>query len=256
MVGLTDYSNMRIPGADFSELLLFNGDLHVIGKHIESLRSAVPRIELVHVSEFMQYDASEVMVDLSSESEAVRTSSVDIVRRTREIARSLGCAVVVHPGGIRSSRVDRSILLKNLKRSLADLGSENILIENMPWYYWYRKEQQMISNICVSIDDLMLVQDLVDGFTLDLCHGYLSRPEGDEGYNGRFIEAFGPDVMHIHASDAKAPDREGLQIGEGDVDFSILRGLEVPILVEVWNGHVNNGEGFKTGIARLSGMLR
>ncbi len=257
MVGLNDYSNMRIPGADFSELLLFNGDLHVIGEQIADMRSAVPRIELVHVSEFMECEGSEVMVDLSSESETVRASSVDIVRRTREIARSLGCAmVVVHPGGIRSSRVDRSILLKNLKRSLTDLGSENLLLENMPWYYWFRKEQQMTSNVCVSIEDMKLVEDLVDGFTLDLCHGYLSCPEGDGEYNRRFIEAFGQKVVHIHASDAKAPASEGLQIGEGDVDFSILRESEVPVLVEIWNGHVNDGEGFRIGIERLRGMLR
>ncbi|MCJ7561822.1 MAG: sugar phosphate isomerase/epimerase, partial [Thermoplasmata archaeon] len=180
---------MRVPGADFSELLLFNGDLHIIDGQVADMCSTMPRRELVHVQEFMEFEGSEVMVDLSSESEAVRASSVDIVCRTRDVANSLGCGmVVIHPGGIHSSRVDRSILLENLKRSLADLGPENLLLENMPWYYWYRKEEQMVSNVCVSMEDMKLVQDLVDGFTLDLCHGYLSRPEGDEGYNRRFIE--------------------------------------------------------------------
>ncbi|MBU1158511.1 MAG: sugar phosphate isomerase/epimerase [Candidatus Thermoplasmatota archaeon] len=257
MVGLDDFFRMRVPDADFSELLLFNGDLHIIDGQVADMCSATPRIELVHVQEFMEFEGSEVMVDLSSESEAVRASSVDIVCRTRDVADSLGCRmVVIHPGGIHSSRVDRSILLENLKRSLADLGPENLLLENMPWYYWYRKEEQMVSNICVSIEDMKLVQDLVDGFTLDMCHGYLSRPEGDEGYNRRFIETFGQDVLHIHASDAKAPDREGLQIGEGEVDFSILGGSGVPVLVEIWNGHVNDGEGFRIGIERLREMFR
>ncbi len=59
-------------------------------------------------------------------------------------------------------------------------------------------------------------------------------------------------VKHIHISDALPPTGEGLQIGEGVIDFErivpeIFK-LDVGIIPEVKGGHLNGGEGF--GIAR------
>ena len=57
-------------------------------------------------------------------------------------------------------------------------------------------------------------------------------------------------VDHFHLSDAEGVDGEGLQIGEGDMDFEKI----IPILnkfnkksfaIEVWKGHENGGKGFE-----------
>jgi len=54
----------------------------------------------------------------------------------------------------------------------------------------------------------------------------------------------------LHVVDAKGVDGEGVQIGDGDVDFSRLRDLmneyapNVQFIPEVWQGHKNKGEGF------------
>jgi N-acetylneuraminate synthase len=94
----------------------------------------------------------------------------------------------------------------------------------------------------------------VEGFTLDDCHGYLSRPSGDSSYRSEFLSAFGAKPHHLHVSDAKAPDRESLEIGEGEIDFSFLRDVHMPVLVEIWKGHEQNGRGFKQGIERLRAL--
>ncbi|MCU0853138.1 MAG: hypothetical protein MUC90_07820, partial [Thermoplasmata archaeon] len=86
--------------------------------------------------------------------------------------------------------------------------------------------------------------------------GYLSRTEGDQGYCRRFLDALGAKVRHIHVSDARAPDSEGLQIGDGQIDFSILKDASVPITVEIWNGHLEEGQGFWLGIERLRALER
>jgi len=96
----------------------------------------------------------------------------------------------------------------------------------------------------------------VEGFTLDVCHGYLSRPDGDTSYCSEFLSALGTKTHHLHVSDAKAPDSEGLEIGEGEIDFSFLRDVKVPILVEMWKGHEHNGRGFKQGTERLRALER
>lgn len=259
MVSVDDFANMRVQESQFSELLLFDGDVERLlsGNLLDRIIESHPPIQYVHVQEFINHDGTDVLVDLSSEDETVRRQSVQVVAATRSIAHDLDDSpVVLHPGGIRKTMVDRQALLSNLDRSLDELGQTSLLMENMPWYYWYRKRERLVSNICVTIEDLVRFQDKVDGFTLDTCHGFLSNADGDPGYCTRFMDVFGDKVVHIHASDARTPDKEGLQIGDGDVDFSFLRDVEIPVLAEVWNGHANGGEGFKVAIERLRSLER
>ena len=50
---------------------------------------------------------------------------------------------------------------------------------------------------------------------------------------------------------------EGLQIGEGEIDFYSLGEIlknecpNVPFIPEIWQGHENNGEGFWTAFEKL-----
>ena len=259
MVSADDFDDLVIEGSEFSELLLFDGDSERLlgGRFMDKLIDASPPIKYIHVQEFINHDGNDVLVDLSSENESLRRRSVQIVAAARLIAHDLHDSLVVfHPGGVRRHTADRQLLLSNLERSLNELGPSSLLMENMPWYYWHRRQERFVSNICVSIEDMARFEDLVEGFTLDICHGYLSVPEGDSSYCTRFMDAFGDKVAHIHASDAKAPDKEGLQIGEGDVDFSFLSDVNVPILAEVWSGHANGGEGFRVAIEKLRSIER
>jgi len=256
MVTLMDYSRMDVPELDFYELLLLDGDLDdVDDATVSSLRKLRPSVGFVHVQESVAVGAGTELVDLSSDDERIRALSVDVVSRTRELARRLGnVPIVIHPGGIRLSLTDRERLAANLEASLESLGPSQLLLENMPWYYWFRKSHRMYSNLCVSEKDMERFVDMVEGFTLDLCHGYLSRPEGDEGFCTRFMDRFGDRVRHLHVSDAAVPDREGLQIGEGEIDFSWLRSSDLPMLVEIWNGHEDGARGFREGVERLRRM--
>lgn len=260
MVSLDDFDVLRVPGSEFSELLLARGDLERLREDeglVARLIDADPPIRYVHVQEFLLNDGEEVLVDLSSGDGVVREKSVSVLRETRTLASRIGgLRVVVHPGGIRRESLDRRVLEGNLRRSLQDLGPSSLLLENMPWYYWFRKRERLVSNLCVTVEDMSRVADLVEGFTLDTCHGYLSCAGGDDGYCRHFMDAFGDKVVHIHASDARAPDREGLQIGDGDADLSFLRGIDVPILAEVWNGHADGGRGFGVAIERLRALER
>ncbi len=257
MVSVSDIDRLCIPDADFTELLLFDGDLEGFRK--EDVRrlasSSGSSLRFVHAQEMISHDRRRWLLDLASEDEGFRRECVEVVGKTRELADALGgLPAVIHPGGIRSGRADRRVLLGNLRDSLKELGPDKLLLENMPWFYWHEKEERMVANICVSIKDMERFIGLVEGFTLDVCHGYLSKPEGDPGYVSRFLAALGGRTRHVHVSDARAPDSEGLQIGDGSVDFSVLRGLRVPVLAEIWNGHENGGLGFKTAIERLRSL--
>jgi sugar phosphate isomerase/epimerase len=257
MVGLRDFGSLRVEGSDFSELLLFDGDLDAIDD--ETLAGLVSRaahpITYVHVQEFLTSGGRNDLLDLSSRDPDWRRASVEAIRRTKDLSTALGgLPVVIHPGGITPSESDHESLMSCLEESLDELGRSMLLLENMPWYYWYRKEERRVAGLCVHPSDLERVEGKVEGFTLDTCHGYLSRPEGAPGFCEDFLDRFGDKVLHIHASDARAPDQEGMQIGEGDVDFSVLRGEVPPVLVEIWGGHSDGGAGFRVGVERLRSL--
>lgn len=257
MISLDDYRDLQIKDSDFSELLLFDGDLTRLleGRIIEGVAEANPPVRYLHVQEFFSENGVSQLVDLSSDDESIRLRSVQIVAATRSVAHDiLGSQVVIHPGGIRTSVENGRRLLANLQLSLHQLGPDSLLIENMPWCYWLKKRQRLVSNHCVAIEDFSRLEGLVEGFVLDICHGYLSSKDGDQAYCERFMSTYGNRVKHIHASDARAPDQEGLQIDEGDIDFSFLHDVDVPILAEVWNGHTNSGDGFRVAIERLRSL--
>ena len=61
--------------------------------------------------------------------------------------------------------------------------------------------------------------------------------------------------------DAKGVNGEGLQVGEGSLDFDRLGQLlgtgcpQASFIPEIWQGHKNGGEGFWIALERLEGKL-
>jgi sialic acid synthase SpsE/sugar phosphate isomerase/epimerase len=75
------------------------------------------------------------------------------------------------------------------------------------------------------------------------------------------IAALGPYTAHYHLGDAKGLDGEGLQIGEGEIDFAALGRVMkqtapgAMFIPEIWQGHKNLGEGFWVALQRLEPYL-
>ena len=58
-----------------------------------------------------------------------------------------------------------------------------------------------------------------------------------------------PYTAHVHIGDAAGLNGEGLQIGDGDINFATLSsllgdGCPSMFIPEIWQGHKNGGEGF------------
>ena len=61
-----------------------------------------------------------------------------------------------------------------------------------------------------------------------------------------------PYVAHWHLSDAKGIDGEGLEFGKGEIkNFSYFFGQPGMKIIEIWQGHLNNGTGFLKGLKKL-----
>ena len=72
-----------------------------------------------------------------------------------------------------------------------------------------------------------------------------------------FIKKTAKYSAHLHIADSENTGGEGLQIGEGEIDFHSLGEVlkkECPLssfIPEIWQGHENNGEGFWTAFEKL-----
>jgi N-acetylneuraminate synthase len=75
------------------------------------------------------------------------------------------------------------------------------------------------------------------------------------------VTMLGPHVEHLHIVDASGIDGEGLQVGDGEIDFAALANQLTELcpragfIPEIWQGHVDDGEGFWIALDRLEAWL-
>ena len=64
----------------------------------------------------------------------------------------------------------------------------------------------------------------------------------------------------MHLSDASSVDEEGLNIGDGKINFEKLNSIllsknkRIEFITEIWEGHLNNGYFFKNSLQELTDL--
>ena len=138
--------------------------------------------------------------------------------------------VVVHLGGmtLHDENVNITQMMHQTENVLSklDLSNVSLLPENLPPRPWYLGGQWFQHAFCDAKEMLQFCRLLGLGMTLDICHAQLwCRYAGLKLMD--YVKTVMPVVQHIHLSDAKGIDGEGIQIGEGEIDFDeIMRYLE------------------------------
>ena len=222
----------------------------------------------IHMPEYFLHPTTgkSVLVDLSSTDDKILTLSIDVMKELIDFANSIEASkILVHPGGIRPTQAEHEHeeMLDTLRNSLIYLSTMDFkgeyLLENMPWFYHRRDGGRWYSNICVTPDDFKGLLQYCDGMVFDFSHCYLSSSTGSDTCMEDYARLFKDKIHYLHLSDALPPDNEGLQIGEGNINFSgIINMLEKDklwIVPEIWKGHENFGEGFKNALDRINQLL-
>lgn len=237
------------------ELALWCEDL--TGEWVESMPALTTLA--VHAPERF---ADGRLIDLSSPDETTRLESIRITTQTIQIARKLeehtGCKplIILHPGGIRP--VEQPLTADALLHSLSRLPPERLLLENMPHYYWYNN-QTWVSCIFKEAEEIIhILKETGLGLCLDLSHAMMHcEHTGEDFYE--YVRALAPFTQHIHVADALGATGEGLQIGEGRINFKkvfdILAEQDVMVVPEIKDGHLNGGAGFRIAVERLRRWL-
>jgi N-acetylneuraminate synthase len=226
---------------------------------------------VVHAPEL--FSGSRLM-DLASPDEAYRSHSIQETQRVIDITRMLRKyfpketrpMIVANVGGFTMDEPLPAAAtqgyyerLSNSLESL-DLAGVELIPQTMapfPWHFGGQRYQ----NIFVDADEIVeWCRSLGLRICFDVSHSRLTcNHRGVDFYD--FASKVAPLTAHLHLGDAKGLNGEGLQIGDGDIDFdrlgAILRSGSplASFIPEIWQGHKNGGEGFWIALERLEGKL-
>ena len=226
---------------------------------------------LVHAPELF---ADSRLMDLATPDAAYRRHCLHQTQRVIDITRSLKRffanpgrpAIIANIGGITmDAPLDAAAKAERYRifaHSLAELDCQGVelipqTMAPFPWHFGGQRHQNIFIlpeeaaafcaahglRICLDVSHTKLA---ANHFGFDFLAG---------------IEALGPHIAHVHFGDAKGLDGEGLQIGEGEIDFAALGEVlhrcapSASFIPEIWQGHKNMGEGLFTALQRLEGML-
>lgn len=224
---------------------------------------------VVHFPEY----ANGRMLDLCSYDGDLRKFSIEVINRVMQKARELkphfkrcrgDLKFVLHPGAMTFPK-----LLDNPKKqadlfadSLSRLDSAGleVLVENMLSFAWFLDDDwsahQGLNNSFMDADDLYDFCTTYNyGMCLDLCHAKLYTSNTGKSLL-EYMKKVKPIVKHLHYSDCVGIDGEGLQVGDGDIDWGevceVFYDHKYGWTPEIWNGHHDNGQKFCEAHARLN----
>lgn len=266
---------------DIKEMLSFNPDVfefHFSDKDLDMehpFDSTFNQELVVHAPEYYKQKLIDLCSDNTQSLQHTREKSVELIQRvideTLKISKHFSGQpmIVLHPGGMRLNRISdkKKIdeLRANLKKSLNEIDAKDttLLVENMPPYPWFFGGQWNCHILLDAEEIKKFCEETGYPFCFDLSHAQLYCKWANRDLD-EFIKTVKHLIKHIHFADADGVDGEGLQIDEGEIDFSKVmshfRDLEidspVTMIPEIWRGHENNGKGFKIAFERLKKYMK
>ena len=137
-----------------------------------------------------------------------------------------------------------------------DTEGVNLCAQTLPPFPWYMGGQ-LYCNLFVGAAD---TAEFAERYNRRLCFDVSHSKLAANFFGQPFSEAtalLAPHTDHLHLVDATGIDGEGVQVGDGEIDWATLaRQLDeltprASFIPEIWQGHVNNGEGFWIALDRL-----
>jgi sialic acid synthase SpsE/sugar phosphate isomerase/epimerase len=222
---------------------------------------------VVHAPELF---AGDHILDLCTNDDAYRARSIQEMQRVIDVTRTLKSyfpntkrpLIITNVGGFGSNGFVTAELRKHgystLKKSLEKLDMDGIEIipQTMPPFPWHFGGQSY-HNLFVRPEEIVeFCRENSYRVCFDISHSKLSCNYHKLSFD-HFVRAVGPFTAHLHIVDAYGTDGEGLQIGEGDIDFRNLASTlqtvapDASFIPEIWQGHKDEGAGFWLALERL-----
>ena len=211
------------------------------------------------------------MFDLCSDSESKRKKSIENLQQVCDYCQNLSeildanykIKIIANLGGFSvHSFVDNAQkpkLYSLIEEGLASLNQpySEVIPQNMapfPWHFGGQRYQNifMIPEEIVEYCNKNNVKICLDTSHLSMYCSFANRSFRD------CLKMLLPVTAHFHLGDAKGLNGEGVKIGTGDINFeNVLSSItdKQTYIVETWQGHKNNGAGFKEELSYLNGVI-
>lgn len=249
---------------DFGKYLRYEPKVFEFHLSDKDLDEPVPRGKysqtvVVHAPEYMH----RLYLNPAAENREERQIAIDTLQRSITVAQRLGesfagpAKLVIHPSGITLQPTDKAAELLEIFRDSLDRlkpGEVELLPENMPPRPWVFGGE-WVGNIFLLEEEIKQFLDET-GYKIcfDTSHAALAcNAVGHDLLS--MVRVLKPYIRHLHVSDASGIGDEGLQIGEGTIDFTQvmkeLAGYQYTMVPEIWQGHLHGGKGFLQGMEHL-----
>ena len=226
---------------------------------------------VVHAPELFEGSA---LLDLASPDQSYRDESIANMQRVIDLTidlkrffpKTVRPLIVTNIGGFSMDKNFSSLEVQTgyelFAESLKKLNADGVEIipQTMAPYPWHFGGQRY-QNLFVHPEEIIKWCDALDlRMCFDISHSMLAA--NNFGYSFyELCEKIAPLTAHLHIGDAEGTNGEGLQIGEGSIDFKragkILNTLAptATFIPEIWQGHKNDGEGFWDALVLLEGVI-
>jgi sialic acid synthase SpsE/sugar phosphate isomerase/epimerase len=214
--------------------------------------------------------AGDHIMDLCSPIAEYRQRSISELQRVVNMTRSLAPyftqaqrpLIIINAGGFSADGpmpvAARGPLYDLIAESLAqvDQSGVEIILQTMPPFPWHFGGQRF-HNLFMTADEIAAFCAR-HGYRicLDISHSQLACTHFKSSFK-ELLEQVGPYSAHLHIVDAEGVDGEGLQIGDGMVDFAMVAEIldkcapKASFIPEIWQGHKDDGAGFWLALDRL-----
>ena len=215
---------------------------------------------IIHAPELFENDD---LLDLCSNNKSYRKKSIDNLKKVVDITKSINKhfpktsypKIIINSGGFSKNNFinikKRGELYNNLIESLKIFKKEPVKIipQNMapfPWHFGGQRYQNLFLDVKEIIRFCSKTNSMI---CHDISHSFLAC-----NYNNwdhiQYVRKLTPYAAHYHIADADDVDGEGLQLGDGAINFTKIFPIlnkysqNISFIPEIWQGHKNQGEGF------------
>ena len=261
------YSDMAKP--DFFEFHLSYSDMDLNPKNY--LKGPYESGFVVHAPELFK---ESHLMDLATPNSEYRKYSMEQTQRVIDITRNLKAyfpkekkpMIVANIGGFSMDKPipksETKEYYKQFFESLSNLDMEGVEIipqtmAPFPWHFGGQRYQ----NIFVEIEEIeKYCKEFGIRMCFDISHSMLTCNHLKKDFYA-FCEKIAPYTAYLHLGDASGVNGEGLQIGEGEINFEKFGKIlnqkfkNIPFIPEIWQGHKNKGQGFWIALEKLKGLI-
>ncbi len=227
---------------------VFSSEINFIDKFINKTDNFS-----IHIPDYLSKNR---ILDPISENITIRDDSRKIINRIIRLVKRIEDKTSKKISIVGSFSQDNGRKKNHILDDLFDylkskeLSSYEILPQWLPVYAWYFGGSVKIKQFN-SFEDIEYLKRHNVKICLDICHLVLSANFHKEKWK-KWFNILYPLSKHFHLADAEGIDGEGLQIGSGEIkNFSKIVNKKGMKIIEVWQAHHNNGNGFLEALNML-----